>query len=152
MMMHMMRKFEKCQGATESTRLPQRSTGKVAGYDFFSPVPVTIGPKQWGMIKTNVKAQMEDDDVLLIFPRSSLGIKKHLMLANTTGVIDADYYNNSDNEGNIILALYNYGDREQHISPGDKVAQGVFVKYGVTADDVTVSKRERVGGVGSTGK
>ncbi len=82
----------------------------------------------------------------LLLARSSGG------LLRPTSRIDADYYNNPDNEGNIILALYNYGDREQHISPGDKVAQGVFVKYGVTADDVTVPKRERVGGVGSTGK
>lgn len=146
-----MRRFEKCTTATETTRLPQRSTEKAAGYDFFSPVPVTIGPKQWGMIKTNVKAQMEDDDVLLIFPRSSLGIKKHLMLANTTGVIDADYYNNSDNEGNIILALYNYGDRAQHIDIGDKVAQGIFLKFGITADDATAAKVTRNGGIGSTG-
>ena len=146
-----MRKFEKCRCANTYTVIPQRSTAKSAGYDFYSPVPITIGPGQCGMIKTNIKAQMDSDDVLMIYMRSSMGIKRHLALCNGTGIIDADYYNNPDNEGNIILAIYNYGDREQHISPGDRVAQGVFLKYGITDDDLE-AKYSRSGGIGSTGK
>lgn len=80
-----MRRFEKCKTATENTRLPQRSTEQAAGYDFYSPVSVTIGPHQWGMVRTHVKAQMAADDVLLLFPRSSMGIKKHMMLSNAKG-------------------------------------------------------------------
>lgn len=147
-----MRRFEKCATATENTRLPQRSTEQAAGYDFYSPVPITIGPKQWGMVRTHIKAKMAAGDVLMIFPRSSMGCKKHLMLSNTVGIIDSDYYNNPENEGNIIIAIYNYGDREQHISVGDKIAQGIFLKFGITADDFTAAKEERHGGIGSTGE
>ena len=145
-----MRRFEKCKCATESTKLPARSTSRSAGYDFYSPVPVAIGPEQSGMVKTNIKARMEKDDVLMIFPRSSMGIKKHVMLSNTVGVIDADYYGNEDNEGNIIISLYNYGDRILEIKPGEKIAQGIFVKFGVTDDDK--AEGMRTGGIGSTGK
>lgn len=145
-----MRRFEKCSCANENTKLPARSTNHSAGYDFYSPVPVAIGPGNSGMIKTNVKARMEPDDVLMIFPRSSMGIKKHAMLSNTVGIIDSDYYNNSENEGNIIIALHNYGDRILEINPGDKIAQGIFVKFGVTDDDK--AEGMRIGGIGSTGK
>lgn len=147
-----MRRFEKCATATAETRLPQRSTEQAAGYDFYSPVSVTIGPHQWGMVRTHVKARMAADDVLLIFPRSSMGIKKHMMLSNTVGVIDSDYYNNPDNEGNIIVGIYNYGNTEQHIAVGEKIAQGIFLKFGITADDFTAAKSERRGGIGSTGE
>lgn len=98
-----MRRFEKCASATDTTRLPQRSTEQAAGYDFYSPVSVTIGPHQWGMVRTHVKARMAADDVLLIFPRSSMGIKKHMMLSNTVGVIDSDYYNIQ--EANKVKAI-----------------------------------------------
>ena len=74
------------------------------------------------------------------------------MLSNTVGVIDSDYYNNPDNEGNIVIAIYNYGDRAQHIEVGDKVAQGIFLKFGITSDDATAAKEERRGGIGSTGE
>ena len=147
-----MRRFEKCTTATDTTKLPQRSTEQAAGYDFYSPVSITIGPKQWGMVRTHIKAKMAADDVLMIFPRSSMGCKKHLMLSNTVGIIDSDYYNNPDNEGNIVIALYNYGDREQHIAVGDKIAQGIFLKFGITDNDFTAAKAERRGGIGSTGE
>lgn len=145
-----MRRFEKCSCANENTKLPARSTNHSAGYDFYSPVPVAIGPGNSGTIKTNVKARMEPDDVLMIFPRSSMGIKKHVMLSNSVGIIDSDFYDNPDNEGNIIVSLYNYGDRILEIKPGEKIAQGIFVKFGVTDDDK--AEGTRTGGIGSTGK
>lgn len=145
-----MRCFEKCRCANENTKLPERSTSHSAGYDFYSPVSVAIGPGQSGMVKTNIKARMERDDVLMIFSRSSMGIKKHVILSNSVGIIDSDFYNNAENEGNIIIALYNYGDRILEINPGDKIAQGVFVKFGVTDDDK--ADGTRTGGIGSTGK
>ena len=70
------------------------------------------------------------------------------MLSNTIGVIDSDYYNNPDNEGNIIVGIYNYGNTEQHIAVGEKIAQGIFLKFGITADDFTAAKSERRGGIG----
>lgn len=145
-----MRQFEKCKCANENNKLPARSTSHSAGYDFYSPVSVAIGPGQSGMVTTNIKARMENDDVLMIFPRSSMGIKKHVMLSNTVGIIDSDFYNNEENEGNIIVSLYNYGDRILEIKPGEKIAQGIFVKFAITDDDK--AKGTRVGGIGSTGK
>lgn len=145
-----MRCFEKCKCANENTKLPKRSTSHSAGYDFYSSVSVAIGPGQSGMVKTNIKARMDKDDVLMIFPRSSMGIKKHVMLSNTVGIIDSDYYNNAENEGNIIISLHNYGDRILEVKPGEKIAQGIFVKFAVTDDDK--AEGMRVGGIGSTGK
>ena len=145
-----MRYFEKCTCANENTKLPERSTSHSAGYDFYSPVSVAIGPGQSGMVKTNIKARMDKNDVLMIFPRSSMGIKRHVMLSNTVGIIDSDYYNNAENEGNIIISLHNYGDRILEIKPGEKIAQGILVKFAVTDDDK--AEGTRVGGIGSTGK
>ena len=143
-------KFELCKNAITETRLPERSSKHSAGYDFFTPVDITIAPNETKMILTHVKAQMDSDKVLLILPRSSMGIKRHVVLANSTGVIDADYYNNPDNEGNIGIVLYNYGTEVQKFKTGDKVAQGIFVNYCCTNDDVATA--ERIGGIGSTGK
>ena len=93
---------------------------------------------------------MEKDEVLLIYIRSSLGIRNGIGLANGTGVIDSDYCDNPDNEGNIIIALRNYGDVGYHFPAGSKIAQGVFVKYlNADADSVTA---KRIGGIGSTDK
>lgn len=86
--------------------------------------------------------------MLLLFVRSSIGIKKHITLANGTGVIDADYYNNPDNEGEIMLALTNNGNEFWEAYPRDRIAQGVFVKYAVTDDDT--ADGDRKGGIGST--
>ena len=94
---------------------------------------------------------MEQDEVLLLFVRSSIGIKRHLALANGTGVIDSSYYNNEGNEGNIICALYNYGNETQCIKQGERIMQGVFVKY-LTVENDIVTGSQRKGGIGSSGK
>ena len=91
---------------------------------------------------------MEDDEVLLIDIRSSMGIKKSIVLANVQGVIDADFVDNPDNDGEIMIALTNLGDKAQVIEPNARVAQGMFIKY-LTTDNDEVDA-ERVGGVGST--
>ena len=90
---------------------------------------------------------MEDNEVLLIFVRSSTGIKRGITLANGTAVIDADYVDNEDNEGHIMIALYNNTDEDITIKDGECVAQGVFLNYLVTGDTVV---KERKGGIGST--
>ena len=125
--------------------LPIRSTVGSAGYDFrvLTDDSITINPNETHVFDTGVKAYMQDDEVLLIYVRSSLGIKSKIRLANGTGVIDSDF------ELPIKVALHNYGEYPIVINNGDRVAQGIFTKYLITDDDnVTTS---RIGGIGSTG-
>ena len=145
-----MRKFEKVT-YDDSGIIPTRSDNGSAGYDFYTPQDIVIKPGEALLFKTNIKAQMLPDEVLLLYIRSSVGIKKHIVLSNGTGVIDSTYYGNPDNEGNIMCALYNYGTEEQVITAGDRVMQGVFVKYLTTDNDIVVNK-QRTGGIGSSGK
>ena len=90
----------------EEITLPTRGTKKSAGYDFYSPINIQIQPNEKVCIWSDVKAYMQEGEVLLLFVRSSIGIKKNLMLCNGTGVIDSTYFNNADNEGNIMCCLY----------------------------------------------
>lgn len=133
----------------ENIKLPQRATFKSAGYDLYSPVNLTIMPNEQVLIPTGFKVNMDDDDVMLIIIRSSLGIKKGLSIANQVGVIDADYYNNKDNEGHCWIALRNNNNEQFNIKVGDRIAQAIFVKYGRTIDDEPI-KHLRDGGIGST--
>lgn len=127
--------------------LPERKTKHSAGYDLAVVEGGVIPPHSTKIFNTGIKACMEGDEVLLIFVRSSIGIKRGITLANGTGVIDSDYYNNEDNEGHIMLALYNNTDEDVTIDDGEYVAQGVFVNYLCTGDTVV---KERKGGIGST--
>lgn len=127
--------------------LPVRKTRKSAGYDFAVSEGGVILPHTTKIFDTGIKVHMEDNEVLLIFVRSSTGIKRGITLANGTAVIDADYYNNEMNEGHIMLALHNNTDKSIIIDKGECVAQGVFVNYLYTGDTVTT---ERKGGIGST--
>ena len=131
--------------------LPKRATSGSAGYDFFSPLDVTLKPGESIKIPTGIRAQMDSDWVLLIMPRSSLGFKFRMQLSNTVGVIDSDYYF-SDNEGHIIIKIVNANNegKDLHIEKGKAFAQGIFMPYGITVDDDT--EAERNGGFGSTDK
>ena len=100
------------------------------------------------LVSTGLKCKMEDNEYLQIVARSSTPLKYWLIVANAPGIIDADYYNNSDNEGNIIIALENIGDADFLIEKGSRFAQGVFMNYLVTDSDNTNAKRS--GGIGST--
>lgn len=128
--------------------LPTRGTKYSAGYDIRIPTKLVVPAGECRKVATDIKARVKEDEVLLLFVRSSVGIKKNIVLANGTGVIDADYYNNPDNDGNIIFALYNYGDRDVVFEAGDRVCQGIFVKYDTVEDDNVAA--ERIGGIGST--
>ena len=128
--------------------IPVRSTTASAACDFFSPVTVRIEPGESCMIWSDLKAIMNFDEVLAIFPRSSLG-SKGIMLMNTVGIIDADYANNAKNDGNIGFNLYNYGKEPYIIREGDKLVQGVLMKYAPIGEE---SHQTRAGGFGSTGK
>jgi len=132
-------------------RLPRRATAQSAGYDLYPYIaePLTIPPGAIALIRTGLKAYMPPGWVLLLVVRSSVGIKRRLVIPNSIGVIDADYADNPDNEGEIFLALWNIGDQPQTIQPTDRLAQGIFVPYGVVADDAADAVRG--GGIGSTG-
>ena len=146
-----MRKFEIAKGFEDrGVVLPQRKTAKSAGYDIIALTDedVFVYPGMSVNLETGVKACMEDDEVMLLFIRSSLGIKQGLTLSNSCAVIDADYYNNPDNDGHFILNIINTGNSVQRIPARSRVAQAVFVKY-LTVDDDNATG-ERIGGIGST--
>ena len=136
--------FRKTEG---EIKLPTRASEHSAGYDFYSPVDVTIQPNESVLVWTDVKAHMYYDNVLLIFVRSSMG-KHPVVIANGTGVIDSDYYGNESTDGNIGFRLLNLGDKPYEIKVGDRIGQGVFVKYGTVKDDHT--SNTRTGGFGSS--
>lgn len=150
----MKRKFEYVNRVEKNFSLPKRSTEKSAGYDFFNPEKVEIPPYNLGddptMIKTGVKVLMEDDEYLMLVNRSSNPKKKKLVIPNSIGIVDADYYNNSDNEGEMMFGFYNLSNSPVIIEAGEKIGQGIFCKYGKTDDDS--ADGERKGGFGSTGK
>lgn len=131
------------------TTLPKRGSVGSAGYDFYSKETVTIYPNQSHTLWTDVKAYMNNNEVLKIYVRSSIGIKKNLRLKNSVGIIDADYYSNVSNDGNIGIALHNFGEFPVTIEAGERVAQGIFEYYLVADGDETVSLRS--GGIGSSG-
>ena len=99
--------------------LPSRATGGSAGYDIYSPVDVIIPAHEKVTFPLGVKVKIKNGWYLQIVPRSSVGIKYHLMLANTCGIIDEDFYDNPDNEGMMFMALYNYGEKPIYIEKSD---------------------------------
>lgn len=129
-------------------QLPKRATTGSAGYDFKSPIDFELKPKETIKIPTGIRCKMLDDIVLMIYPRSSLGFKYRLILDNTVGIIDSDYYN-SDNEGHIFIKFTNLGEKLLNVKKGDGIAQGIFLPYYLTTDDDVSGKRN--GGIGSTG-
>lgn len=150
-----MRKFEKVSRVQDiDFNLPVRKTAKSAGYDFECIEDITIEPFKAGMkpalVPTGVKAYMEDDEYLMLVNRSSNPKKKNLVIPNSIGIIDADYVDNPDNEGEIMFAFYNMGAEPITIEKGYAIGQGIFQKFEITDDDAAVGKR--VGGFGSTSK
>ena len=127
---------------------PVRETIDSAGYDIVVPYTVTIPAHGGVIIPSGLKCQIESGMYLMLLPRSSVGIKNNCILANTVGVIDKDYYNNQDNEGHILMALYNYGIHDIKFEAGKAVVQGIFSKYYKTEDDFVTKRRS--GGIGST--
>lgn len=128
-------------------KLPTRGTKNAMAYDFYANADYNVKPGDICKIWTDVKAYMEEDEGLIINVRSSMGGK--FMLANTQGWIDNDYYSNESNDGNIGVFLYNISDEIQYIKRGDRIAQGLFIKY-LSADNGNTNT-ERTGGFGSTG-
>lgn len=144
------RGFEIVTGYEDEAIIPKRATAMSSGYDFATIEDVTIKPGETVLVKTGIKAYMLEDEVLKLYVRSSLGFKRNLRLANSVGIIDADYYNNEGNEGHIMIALHNFGKEYQVIVKGERIAQGIFEKYLTIDGDIESTKR--TGGIGSTSK
>ena len=141
--------FNNIQEIYDNIKLPRRATHQSAGYDFFSPIDITLAPKSQLLLPTGIRCKMNSGVVLAVVPRSSLGFKFRLQLNNTVGIIDADYFN-AQNEGHIMLKLFNdtAENKTLSLSLGSGVAQGIFLNFGITEDDETTENR--TGGFGST--
>ncbi len=149
------RGFEIAKGfENKQINLPIRKTKYSAGYDIESAEDVIIPSFKKGMnptlVKTGLKAYMQNDEVLLLYNRSSNPKKKGLIMANSVGVVDKDYYENPDNDGHFMFAFYNIKEEDIVIKKGEAIGQGVFQKYLITDEDI--AEGERVGGFGSTTK
>ncbi len=166
--------------ATKDVRLPQRATQNAAGYDFFAAedfllpsiwkrnfVKVlsaihkakAVSPEEKNtaqkiltpyLVPTGIKAYMGADEYLLLADRSSAPLKHGLVLPNGVGIIDADYYNNKDNEGEIFFQLLNFSMFDHTIKQGEKIGQGIFMPY-LLADGEQKPQTKRAGGFGSSG-
>ena len=142
---------DEIKASYNAIKLPCRATRGSAGYDFFTQTPIVVPKGGSVVIPTGIRCRMPEGWVLMLFPRSGLGFKFGLRLANTTGVIDQDYYY-SYNEGHIMVKLINDSSigKDVQLSPGSAFCQGVFLQYGVISDDRTDTIRN--GGFGSSGR
>lgn len=133
--------------------LPTRKTKNSAGYDFECIETITIEPYKLGdkptLVPTGVKCKMQDDEFLMLVNRSSNPKKKKLVIPNSVGIIDADYVDNPDNEGEMMFAFYNLSNETVVIEAGEKIGQGIFMEYKTVYNDK--AEGERTGGFGSTG-
>lgn len=150
-----MRKFELVKNSFRENEftpeLPKRGSKGSAGYDFVSTIDAVLNPNDEVMIWSDVKACMNKDEVLKLYPRSSMGMKG-LEIKNTVGIIDSTYYSNKKNDGNIGFKLVNKGNDIIEIKKGDRVVQGIFLKFLIVDGDDDNLLDERIGGYGSTGK
>ena len=149
------RGFEVAKGFEDAgINLPVRKTKYSAGYDIEAAEDCIVPAFKPGMaptlIKTGLKAYMQDDEMLCLYNRSSNPKKKGLILANSVGIVDKDYYGNPDNDGHIMFAFYNVKDVDTEIKKGDAIGQAIFEKYLVADGDE--AEGERKGGFGSTSK
>ena len=146
------RGFEIAKGFEDmNINLPVRKTKYSAGYDMEACEDTVIKPGNVPtLVPTGLKAYMGDDEVLYLYNRSSNPKKKGLILANSVGVVDKDYYGNPDNDGHIMFAFLNIKDEDVIIKKGEAIGQGVFSKYLIVDDDN--ANGERKGGFGSTDK
>lgn len=149
-----MRRFEKVSRIEEEIKLPERATEDSAGYDFFAIEDVIIPPYKLGddpfMIPTGIKAQVERREFIMLVNRSSNPKKKKLVIPNSVGVIDSDYYENPDNDGEMFFGFHNLSHEPVEIKKGERLGQGIIMEYKIVDNDKAVGKRN--GGFGSTGK
>ena len=140
----------------ENVIIPTRKTKDSAGYDIHIPNKYIAGivknEKSRFKIPTGIKCKFplsKDKLYLQISLKSGFSVKYPFMLTNGIGIIDADYYNNPDNDGHILLSVYNYSDTWVSVPSGTGIAQGIFVNYTTFGERI---EEQRVGGFGSTSK
>ena len=153
--MEKLRGFEIAKGwEDKNINLPKRSTKYAAGYDVEAAEDTIIPAFKPGvkptLIPTGLKAYMQDDEMLCLYNRSSNPKKKGLVLANSVGIVDKDYYGNADNDGHIMYAMWNFKDEDVKIEKGERIGQAIFQKYLIADNDN--AEGERKGGFGSTDK
>ena len=166
------RGFEICKGYEDKEIiLPKRGTKHSVGYDIYAFEDILIpsiwksvfknfknlcnGKKEYTditptKIYTGVKAYFQEDEVMIIANRSSGPSKLGLVMANSLGIFECDYYNNPSNDGNIIFQYYNFFPYDITIKKGEKVGQAYFQKFLIADNDK--AEGVRIGGIGSTGK
>ena len=132
-------------------QLPRRGSRHSAGYDFYTPTDLALEPGERTSFATDVKAYMGEDEYLAIYPRSSVGMRA-VMITNTVGIVDSDFYANPDNDGNIHILLHRLGDAPFYAKAGDRIAQGIFTRYLLADGDTFDTGPERQGGYGHTGR
>ena len=148
------RGFEIAKGwEDKGINLPVRKTKYSAGYDVEAAEDVVIPSYKPGikptLIPTGLKAYCMEDEWIMLVNRSS-GPKKGVILPNSIGVVDHDYYNNIDNDGHFYFQFWNFKDEDLVIHKGDVIGQAIFQKYLITDNDNAEGKR--IGGFGSTDK
>ena len=153
--MEKVRGFEIAKGFEDKCiNLPIRKTKYSAGYDIEAAEDCVVPAFQPGqaptLVKTGLKSYMADGEYLMLCNRSSNPKKKGLILANSVGIIDKDYYENPDNDGHIMFAFYNIKDEDVEIKKGERIGQAIFSPYAVVDNDK--ADGERAGGFGSTNK
>ena len=134
----------------ENLSIPKRATKEAAGYDMVSTLTFTLEPGDSIAIPTGLKAYMQPGEMLALYPRSGIGFKYEICLANTVGIGDGDYYNNINNEGHYFIKLVNRGKKSWSVQAGDKVAQGIFMPILLADGDDFNEGNTRGGGFGST--
>lgn len=149
------RGFEVAKGFENAgINMPVRKTKYSAGYDIEAAEDCVVPKFEKGqkptLVKTGLKAYMQDDEVLKLYNRSSNPGKKGLVMANSVGIIDKDYYGNPDNDGHFMFSFFNIKSEDVQIKKGDAIGQAIFEKYFVTDDDE--AEGTRTGGFGSTNK
>ena len=130
-------KFEKVKRIEENIKLPERSTLNSAGYDFFALEDIIFLPETVTRVFTGVKCELMPNQVLILANRSSNPSKRGLILLNGIGVVDADYYGNPDNDGEIAFEFYNMFEYTVEVKKGEKLGQGIIMRFDKTEDDVT---------------
>ena len=149
-----MAKFEKVNRINEDIKLPERSTKFSAGYDFYAIEDILVpGKGVITYVKTGVKIKLAEDEFLMLCNRSSNPKKKELILMNGVGIVDSDYYGNSDNDGEICFAFSSLNESGSFIKKGEKIGQGIIMRFMKTENDYASNPNlTRTGGFGSTGK
>lgn len=153
--MEKLRGFEIAKGwEDKGINLPVRKTKNAAGYDIEAAedtiVPAFKPGEKPTLVKTGLKAYCQPDEFYMLCNRSSNPGKRGLVMANSVGIIDSDYYENEDNDGHFMFAYYNFFDHDVEIKKGDCIGQAIFMKYLIVDNDEATGVRK--GGFGSTGK